>query len=122
MPAVNRVILVGNVVHTPELKFSPAGIAVCKASLAVNSRVKKGDVYEETVDFFDIVFFGKTGEAVGEYVKKGQPLLVEGRLKQERWEKDGVKRTAVRVHADAVQFLAPRAAEGTAPGAEGMTQ
>jgi single-strand DNA-binding protein len=88
-------------------------------SLAVNRRYKLNNEVKEEVSFFDIVVFGKQGENCAEYLSKGRPVLVEGRLKQRSWESDGVKRSKVEVVADNVQFLgSPRgaSAEG-APGA-----
>jgi single-strand DNA-binding protein len=108
MANFNRSILVGNLVHSPELKFAPNGTAVCKLSLAVNSKRKSGDNWIDEVSYFDLVAFGKTAEAIGEYVGKGQSILAECKAKQERWEKDGVKKQAVRFHIDNVQFLSPK--------------
>jgi single-strand DNA-binding protein len=108
MANFNRIILAGNLVHSPDLKFTQGGMAICKVNLAVNSRVKKGDKWEDEVSYFDLVAFGKTGEAIAEHVGKGQSILIEGRLKQERWEKEGQKKSAVRVYIDTVQFLSPK--------------
>lgn len=111
MASFNRIILAGNLVNSPDLKHTSGGVAICKINLAVNSRVKKGDKYEDEVSFFDLVAFGKTGEAIAEHVAKGQSILIEGKLKQERWEKDGQKKSAIRVYVDTVQFLSPKATE-----------
>jgi single-strand DNA-binding protein len=120
MVSVNRVILAGRLTRDPETRFTPAGTAVTGFSLAVNRRYKVNNEVQEEVSFFDIVVFGKQGENCAEYLSKGRPVLVEGRLKQRSWESDGVKRSKVEVVADNVQFLgSPRgaSAEG-APGAE----
>jgi single-strand DNA-binding protein len=120
MVSVNRVILAGRLTRDPETRFTPAGTAVTGFSLAVNRRYKVNNEVKEEVSFFDIVVFGKQGENCAEYLSKGRPVLVEGRLKQRSWESDGVKRSKVEVVADNVQFLgSPRAAaaEG-APGSE----
>jgi single-strand DNA-binding protein len=120
MVSVNRVILAGRLTRDPETRFTPAGTAVTGFSLAVNRRYKVNNEVKEEVSFFDIVVFGKQGENCAEYLSKGRPVLVEGRLKQRSWETDGVKRSKVEVVADNVQFLgSPRAAaaEG-APGSE----
>jgi single-strand DNA-binding protein len=120
MVSVNRVILAGRLTRDPETRFTPAGTAVTGFSLAVNRRYKVNNEVKEEVSFFDIVVFGKQGENCAEYLSKGRPILVEGRLKQRSWESDGVKRSKVEVVADNVQFLgSPRAAaaEG-APGSE----
>jgi len=120
MVSVNRVILAGRLTRDPETRFTPAGTAVTGFSLAVNRRYKVNNEVKEEVSFFDVVVFGKQGENCAEYLSKGRPVLVEGRLKQRSWESDGVKRSKVEVVADNVQFLgSPRAAaaEG-APGSE----
>jgi len=119
MVAYNRVILAGNLVRDPETRFAPSGLAVTGFGIAVNSRYKSksNNEVKEEVSFFDIVAFGKTGELCAEYLSKGSPVLVEGRLRQRRWEADGVKRSKVEVLADNVQFLgSPRgqASEGAA--------
>ena len=108
MASFNRIILAGNLVHSPDLKHTQGGTAICKINLAVNSRAKKGDKWEDEVSYFDLVAFGKTGEAIAEHVAKGQSILIEGRLKQERWEKEGQKKSAIRVYVDTVQFLSPK--------------
>jgi single-strand DNA-binding protein len=120
MVSVNRVILAGRLTRDPETRFTPAGTAVTGFSLAVNRRYKLNNEVKEEVSFFDIVVFGKMGENCAEYLSKGRPVLVEGRLKQRSWESDGVKRSKVEVVADNVQFLgSPRAASAEgAPGAE----
>jgi len=118
MVSVNRVILAGRLTRDPETRFTPSGTAVTGFSLAVNRRYKLNNEVKEEVSFFDIVVFGKQGENCAEYLSKGRPVLVEGRLKQRSWESDGVKRSKVEVVADNVQFLgSPRgaAAEGSAP-------
>lgn len=108
MANFNRSILAGNLVGDPEVKFLESGTSVCKFTLAINSKYKKGEEWKEEVSFFDIVAFGKLGELIAENVGKGQSVLIEGRLKQERWEKEGAKKSAVRVYADSVQFLSPK--------------
>ncbi len=107
----NRVILAGRLTRDPETRFTPAGVAVTGFSIAVNRRYKSNNELKEEVSFFDIVVFGKTGENCAEYLSKGRPVLVEGRLRQRSWESDGVKRSKVEVVADNVQFLGgPRGA------------
>ena len=114
----NRVILAGNLVRDPETRFLPSGLAVTSFGLAVNHRYKSNNEVKEEVSFFDVVVFGKMGENCAEYLSKGRPVLVEGRLRQRRWEADGVKRSKIEVVADNVQFLGgPRggSAEPSAP-------
>ena len=105
MVTFNRVILAGNLVRDPEIRYLPSGLSVTSFGLAVNERIKKGDAWEEYVSFFDITVFGKQGENCAEYLSKGKPALVEGRLRQRRWEQDGVKKNKIEVIADNVQFL-----------------
>lgn len=111
MATLNRVILIGNLTRDPELKFLASGSAIGTFAIAVNSKYKQGDAWKEEVSYFDIVTFGKTAQAVLDHVGKGQSVLIDGRLRQERWEKDGQKRSAVKVIADNVQFLSRKEAE-----------
>ena len=110
MADLNRVFLVGNLTRDPELRFTPSGLAVCNLGLAVN-RVyndKQGQKQKETC-FLRIVVWGKMGESCGSYLKKGRPVLVEGRLQSKTWEsKDGQKQNSIEIVADRVQFLGSR--------------
>jgi single-strand DNA-binding protein len=102
MVSFNRVILAGNLTRDPELRFTNDGIPVCSFGLAVN-RVRSKS---EEVDFFDISAWRELGETIANYKKKGDPILVEGRLQYRTWEaQDGSKRSKVDVVADNVQFL-----------------
>ncbi|MBN2720537.1 MAG: single-stranded DNA-binding protein [Proteobacteria bacterium] len=106
MANYNKVILMGNLTRDPELRYTPNGTAVATLGLAINRRYKANDEWKEETDFFDIVVFGKQAENCGEYLKKGRPVLVDGRLSQRRWETDdGQKRSKVEVVAFSVQFL-----------------
>ena len=106
MANYNKVILMGNLTRDPELRYTPNGTAVATLSLAVNRRYKVNEESREETDFFDIVVFGKQAENCSEYLKKGRPILVDGRLSQRRWETDeGQKRSKVEVVAFSVQFL-----------------
>jgi single-strand DNA-binding protein len=115
MVSFNRVILAGNLTRDPELRFTNDGVPVCSFGLAVN-RVRSRN---EEVDFFDISAWRELGETIANYKKKGDPILVEGRLQYRTWEaQDGSKRSKVDVVADNVQFLGGRAdADGGAGGA-----
>ena len=99
----NRVILAGNLTRDPELRFTNDGVPVCDIGIAVNDpRSKK----EDAVDFFDVSVWRELGETVANYKKKGDPVLVEGKLKYRTWEaEDGSKRSKVSINADQVQFL-----------------
>jgi len=111
MANVNRVILIGNVTRDVEVKTTPRGSAVAGITLAVNRNYKtdSGEKREE-VTFVDVELWGRVAEIAGEYVKKGNPLYVEGRLKQDSWEdKDsGQKRTKLKVVAENIQLLGSR--------------
>lgn len=112
MASYNRVILMGNLTRDPELRYTSGGTAVANFSLAVNRRFKTDDEVREEVDFFDIVVWGKQAENCSEYLSKGRPVLVEGRLQQNRWEtSEGQKRSKVEVVANTVQFLGSRGSE-----------
>jgi single-strand DNA-binding protein len=101
----NKVILMGNLVRDPELKFL-SETAVCNFSIASNDSYKKGDEWIDQVSYFDIVVFKRPAENCNEYLSKGIPVLVEGKLRQRRWEaKDGTKRSKVEIVASNVVFL-----------------
>src|SRR4249920_697413 len=113
MASFNKVILMGNVTRDPELRYTPKGMAIAKFGLAVN-RVWRNEAGEnqEEVTFVDIDAFGKQAETLGQYVKKGRALLVEGRLKFDQWDdkQTGQKRSKLRVILENFQFI------GSAPG------
>jgi len=109
----NRVVLAGNLTRDPELRFTNNGIPVCEFGIAVN-RVRSKN---EEVDFFDITAWRELGETIANYKKKGDPILIEGRLQYRTWEaQDGSKRSKVDVVADNIQFLG-RGGEGGEGGA-----
>ena len=115
MVSFNKVILAGNLTRDPELRFTQNGTPVCGFGLAVNRVFSKN----EEVDFFNVSAWRDLGERVANYTKKGDPILVEGKLQYRTWEaQDGTKRSAVDVVADNVQFLS-RPGDG---GAEGEVQ
>jgi single-strand DNA-binding protein len=114
MVSFNRVVLAGNLTRDPELRVTPNGVPVCSFSIAVN-RVRSKN---EAVDFFNVSCWRELGETVANYKKKGDPILVEGRLQYRTWQApDGAKRSAVDVVADRVQFLS----RGQNPQAEVST-
>lgn len=104
----NRVIFVGNLTRDPELRYSPQGTAVATLGLAVNSRVKQGDEYKDETLFIDIVVFGKQAENVTQYLSKGRGVIVEGRLRERRWEYEGQRKSKFEVIASTVRFLPRR--------------
>jgi single-strand DNA-binding protein len=102
----NRVILLGNVTRDLEVKFLQSGMAVTEVGLAVNDRRKddSGNWIEETT-FVDVTLWGRTAEIAGEYLMKGSPVLIEGRLKLDSWEKDGKKNYKLRVVGEKMQLI-----------------
>ena len=122
MASFNKVILMGNLTRDPELRYTPKGTAIAKVGLAVN-RVWTNEAGEkkEEVTFVDVDIFGRTAENVGQYMRKGRPMLVEGRLKLDQWDdkQTGQKKSKLGVVAETVQFLgsAPGGGEGGAPAA-----
>ena len=115
MANINRVVLVGNLTRDPELRHTPSGTAVCKLRIAVNSRQKDSSTGEwgEKPNYFDVTVWGNQGESCAQYLSKGRPVGVDGRLDWREWEaQDGTKRQAVEIIANSVQFLGSR---GDAP-------
>lgn len=102
----NQVTLMGNLTRDPELRTTPNGASVCSFSLALNRSYKNADGnWTEATDYIDIVAWGPLGERVAQYLTKGRPALVSGRLQSRSWEQDGVKRSKVEVVAQDVTFL-----------------
>ncbi len=98
----------GNLTRDPELRYNPNGTPVANLSIAVNRKYKQGEELKEEVSFFDIVVFGKQAENCGQYLGKGQSVLVDGRLQQRRWESEGQKRSKVEVVAENITFMPKR--------------
>jgi single-strand DNA-binding protein len=108
---INRVILTGNLTADPELSTLPSGTSVCRLRLAVNRRYKdqSSGEWSEKPNFFDIKVWGAQGENCAQYLSKGRPVAIDGRLEWSEWEsQDGGKRSKVEVVADTVQFLGSR--------------
>ncbi|HEX7569607.1 MAG TPA: single-stranded DNA-binding protein [Verrucomicrobiae bacterium] len=135
MANFNKVIIAGNLTRDPELRYTPKGTAIAKIGLAISRkwRNEAGEMKDETT-FVDVDAFGKTAETIGQYLKKGRPILVEGRLRYETWDdkQSGQKRSKLGVVMDHFQFMdsgrgegevsaptssAPRAARPAAPAA-----
>jgi single-strand DNA-binding protein len=116
----NKVILIGNLTRNPELRYTPNGTPVAALGLAVSRRYKQGDDLKEEVCFVDIVVFGKQAEHCGQYLSKGNGIIVDGRLQQRRWEtEDGQKRSKHEVVAQTVTFLPKRGDGGGSQSAGG---
>lgn len=122
MSTLNRVFLMGNLTRDPEVRYTPTGIAVGDLGLAVNETYKNkaGETIETTV-FVDVEVWARQAETCAEYLGKGSPVFVEGRLKLDQWENpQGEKRSKLRVRADRVQFLgSPRRSADTADAPAG---
>lgn len=109
MASVNKVILVGNLGRDPEVRFMPNGEAVCNFSIATTDNWKdKSGAKQERTEWHNIVMYRKLAEIAGEYLKKGRPVYVEGRLQTRKWEKDGVTRYTTEIIADQMQMLGGR--------------
>lgn len=117
MANYNRVILLGNLTRDPQLRYTPSGTAVSDIGLAVKDRHKNssGEWVEEPV-FVDVTLWARTAEVASEYLSKGSPVLIEGRLKFDSWEtSDGQKRSKLRVVCERMQMLGSRGGGGQAP-------
>jgi len=104
----NRIILIGNLTRDPEVRYTPGGTPVTTISIAVNSKYKQGDDTKEEVLFINAVVFGKQAESCGKFLSKGNPVLVEGRLRERKWETEGVQKSKFEVVANNVRFLPKR--------------
>ena len=117
MASFNKVMLMGNLTRDPELRYTSNGSAVANFGLAVNRKFKQGDEWKEDVCFVDITVWGKQGENCAEYLSKGRPAFVEGRLQYSTWESDGQKKSKLEVVANTVQFLGSRGDSKGGPSA-----
>ena len=116
---INVVAITGNLTKDPELRSTPSGTSVCKLRVAVNSRRKDGASGEwvDKPNYFDVTVWGAQGENCANYLSKGRPVAVEGRLDWREWEaQDGSKRQAVEIIANSVQFLGSRDGGGQGKG------
>ena len=120
MASFNRVILMGNLTRDIDLKYTPGGTAVTDIGLAVNDRRKSasGEWVDETT-FVDVTLWGRTAEVASEYLSKGSPVLIEGRLKLDTWETDGQKRSKLRVSGERMQMLGGRGGGSGGGGSSG---
>jgi single-strand DNA-binding protein len=116
---INRVVLVGNLTRDPELKHTPGGTAVTSLRIAVNGRKKdESGQWVDKPNYFSVSVFGNQAESCAQYLSKGRPVAIDGRLEWREWQQqDGTKREAVEVVADSVQFLGSR---GDAEGGGGL--
>ena len=111
MANFNKVMLMGNLTRDPEIRYTPKGTAVCEIGLAINRYFsgESGDKREETT-FVDVTLWGRTAEIAQEYLKKGRPVFIEGRLQLDSWEDktSGQKRSKLRVVAEGMQLIGSR--------------
>jgi single-strand DNA-binding protein len=112
----NRVILLGNLTRDPELRYIQSGMAVTELGLAVNDRRKTatGEWVDEPT-FVDVTVWGRQAETASEYLTKGSPVLIEGRLKLDSWEKDGQKRSKLKVVCEQLRLISSRGPGGERP-------
>ena len=108
MASFNRVILVGNLTRDVDVRYTPQGTAVTDIGLAVNDRIKKQGEWVDETTFVDVTMWSRTAEIAGEYLSKGSPVLIEGRLRYETWEQDGNKRSKLKVVCERMQMLGSR--------------
>ena len=126
MANFNKVILVGNLTKDPELKYTPQGTAVLNITLAINRKYKAGEEAKQDTAFVPVVIWGKIAEVVNQYCKKGNPLMVEGRIQTRSWEKDGQKQYKTEAVAENIQLMGgerkepqPEEAHGAGPDISG---
>ena len=116
MADINRVTLVGRLVRDADVKVTQGGMQITKFGLAINRRRKQGDQWIDEASFFDVVIFGRMGEAVSRYLTKGKQVGVDGELVQNRWEQDGQTRSKVEIFCNNIQLLGGRGDGGGSPG------
>ena len=121
MASFNKVILLGNLTRDPEVRYTPKGSAVADLGIAVNRQytLENGEKREE-VTFVDVTFWGRTAEVAGEYLKKGRPVFIEGRLQLDTWDdkQSGQKRSKLKVIGETMQMLGSPRGSGAANGGD----
>ena len=119
MASFNKVILLGNLTRDPEVRYTPKGTAVTELGMAVNRvyTAENGEKREE-VTFVDVTFWGRTAEVAGEYLKKGRPVFIEGRLQLDTWDdkQSGQKRSKLKVVGEGLQLIGSRPGGGGGAG------
>ena len=124
MANINRVVLVGNLTKDPELRQTPGGTPVCSLRIAVNSRRRdESGAWVDKPNYFSVSVFGNQAESCAQYLSKGRPVGIDGRLDWREWQaQDGGKRETVEIVAESVQFLGSRGEEGSFGGAPAGNQ
>ena len=120
---INRVVMTGNLTRDPELRSLPSGMSVCSLRIACNTRRKNNSTgeWEDKPNYFDVTVWGAQGENCAQYLSKGRPVAVEGRLDWREWEtQEGGKRQAVEIIANSVQFLGSRSDNAGGGGGNGF--
>lgn len=118
----NKVMLIGNLTRDPEVRYTPKGTAVGELGLAINNSYRTADGQtREDVTYVDVEVWDRQAEICKEYLSKGRPVFIEGRLKLDTWEQDGQKRSKLRVRAERVQFLGGREG-GSSSGGGGYSR
>ena len=115
MASVNKVILIGNLGRDPEVRYTPSGAAVCNVSIATtrNWKSREGGERQEETEWHRVVFYDRLAEIAGEYLKKGRPVYVEGRLKTRKWtDKEGKEQYTTEIIAEQMQLLGSRESGG----------
>ena len=114
MASYNRTIIVGNLTRDVELRTIPSGTSVADIGVAVNDREKRGDDWIDVTTFLDVTLWGSTAEVASEYLSKGSPVLVEGKLRLETWnaKETGEKRSKLKIVADKMQLLGTKGQPG----------
>ena len=113
--SLNSVNIMGNLTRDPEMKYIPSGKAVCNLSIANNRVYTKNSEKVTEVSYFDVEVWGLAAENCSKYLTKGSGIIVEGRLRQDRWEKDGKTQSRVRITANAIHFLPKKQNNTTQP-------
>ena len=114
MASYNRTIVVGNLTRDVELRHIPSGTAVADIGVAINDREKRGDEWIDVTTFVDVTLWGRTAEVAAQFLSKGSPVLVEGRLRLETWnaKESGEKRSKLKIVADKMQLLGSKGEAG----------
>jgi len=115
---INRVVITGNLTRDPELRSLPSGMSVCSLRVACNTRRKQGEEWVDKPNYFDVTVWGRQGETAAQYLEKGRPVAIDGRLEWREWDdkETGKKRQSVDIIADSVQFLGSRDGSGEGNG------
>jgi single-strand DNA-binding protein len=117
--AVNKFIGIGNLGRDPEMRFMPDGKAVCNFSIAISEKYKdKSGEAKEVTEWVNVAFFGKLAEIAGEYLKKGSKVYVEGKLKTEKYSKDGIERYTTKIIGEKMEMLSAKSEGGAKPQTE----